>query len=83
HTILHSRTAYEDWPEPERRRHLLRLWLACPGGPDLPAFYEEQQGFDAAGRPMGIACPGATLNADLEATDGGAGASDVRQKRSA
>jgi hypothetical protein len=28
-TILHSRTAYEDWPEPERRRHLLRLWLRC------------------------------------------------------
>ncbi|MEU5726782.1 TauD/TfdA family dioxygenase [Micromonospora sp. NPDC047738] len=25
--ILHSRTAYEDHPEPERRRHLLRLWL--------------------------------------------------------
>ena len=27
HVILHSRTAYEDHPEPERRRHLLRLWL--------------------------------------------------------
>lgn len=25
--ILHSREAYEDWTEPERRRHLLRLWL--------------------------------------------------------
>jgi Taurine catabolism dioxygenase TauD, TfdA family len=28
HTILHARTAYEDHPEPERRRHLLRLWLS-------------------------------------------------------
>jgi hypothetical protein len=27
HVILHSRTAYEDHPEPERRRHLIRLWL--------------------------------------------------------
>jgi hypothetical protein len=27
HVVLHARTAYEDWPEPERRRHLLRLWL--------------------------------------------------------
>ncbi len=27
HTILHARTAYTDWPEPSRRRHLLRLWL--------------------------------------------------------
>jgi Taurine catabolism dioxygenase TauD, TfdA family len=26
--ILHKRTAYEDWAEPERKRHLLRLWLA-------------------------------------------------------
>jgi len=24
---LHSRTAFEDYPEPERRRHLVRLWL--------------------------------------------------------
>ncbi len=28
HTILHARTAYQDYPEPERRRHLLRLWLS-------------------------------------------------------
>ncbi|MBB5778894.1 TauD/TfdA family dioxygenase [Nonomuraea jabiensis] len=27
HVTLHSRTAYEDHPEPSRRRHLLRLWL--------------------------------------------------------
>ncbi len=27
HVILHARTDYEDWPEPERKRHLLRLWL--------------------------------------------------------
>jgi hypothetical protein len=28
--ILHKRTEYEDWEEPERKRHLLRLWLAAP-----------------------------------------------------
>lgn len=28
HTVVHSRTEYEDWPEPERKRHLLRLWLS-------------------------------------------------------
>ncbi|MBE1591754.1 TauD/TfdA family dioxygenase [Nonomuraea angiospora] len=28
HVTLHSRTAYEDHPEPSRRRHLLRLWLS-------------------------------------------------------
>jgi hypothetical protein len=31
HTILHARSAYEDWPEVERKRHLLRLWLSPPG----------------------------------------------------
>jgi hypothetical protein len=33
HTILHARTAYEDWPEAERKRHLLRLWLTAGGSP--------------------------------------------------
>lgn len=28
--ILHARGAYEDYEEPERKRHLLRLWLARP-----------------------------------------------------
>ncbi len=27
HAVLHSRTAFEDWPEPERRRNLLRMWI--------------------------------------------------------
>jgi len=30
HTMLHSRTEYLDWDEPERRRWLLRLWLNFP-----------------------------------------------------
>jgi hypothetical protein len=25
--IGHKRTAFEDWPEPERQRHLVRVWL--------------------------------------------------------
>jgi len=27
HTILHSRSAYEDWPEVKRKRHLLACGL--------------------------------------------------------
>lgn len=30
HTILHARTGFEDWPDPDQRRHLLRLWLTMP-----------------------------------------------------
>src|SRR5262249_39560043 len=29
--VLHNRTAFEDHPEPERRRHLVRLWLKAAG----------------------------------------------------
>lgn len=36
-TILHGRTGYEDWPQMARRRHLMRLWLAMPSWPDMPA----------------------------------------------
>jgi hypothetical protein len=28
HSILHARTAYEDHEDPQRKRHLLRLWLS-------------------------------------------------------
>jgi len=35
HTCLHSRTAYTDWPEPDRYRHLLRMWLAVPNSRPL------------------------------------------------
>lgn len=39
--VLHSRTDYEDHPEPERKRHLLRLWLLTPGLSDRPEPYEK------------------------------------------
>jgi hypothetical protein len=29
--IAHRRTAYTDWPEPERKRHLARIWLRTKG----------------------------------------------------
>lgn len=66
HSILHSRTAYEDWPERERRRHLLRLWLSCADGPTLPDnMTSEFQGRTASGRPNGIRVPGVPLIAPL------------------
>ena len=33
---LHNRGDYEDWPEVERRRLLLRLWLTMPGWTKYP-----------------------------------------------
>lgn len=43
HTALHSRTAFHDAEEPEKKRTLYRLWLSTPDAPALPtawgAFY--------------------------------------------
>ena len=67
HQILHARTSYEDWPEPERRRHLLRLWLSTADGRSLPADFEARYGKIDQGQPRGgIRVPGATLQAPLE-----------------
>jgi hypothetical protein len=67
HWILHSRTGYVDWPEPERRRHLLRLWLACDDGPSVPPFFTNAyQGATRGGRPDGIRVPGVPFTAPLE-----------------
>jgi hypothetical protein len=78
HYIFHSRTTFEDYPEPERRRHLLRLWLASEGGPALPPVFDNYTGLDARGRPMGLLLEGVRLNAPLELEDGGPGESAQR-----
>jgi len=38
---LHTRRGYEDWPEPARKRHLLRLWLRDPASRPLPREIRE------------------------------------------
>lgn len=38
HVCLHSRTTYEDFEEPDRKRHMLRLWLNNDARPLAPEF---------------------------------------------
>jgi hypothetical protein len=67
HQILHARTAYEDWPEPERKRHLLRLWLSAHRGRPLPEAFAERYGTVEPGRLRGgIRTPGQVPVAPLE-----------------
>jgi hypothetical protein len=66
HTILHARSAYEDWPEVERKRHLLRLWLAPAGARKLPAVFAECYGGLTIGDRGGIICQGTRLHAPLQ-----------------
>ncbi|MEX0583571.1 MAG: TauD/TfdA family dioxygenase, partial [Sneathiella sp.] len=44
HALMHDRTAFVDWPEPDERRHLLRLWLSMPGDRPLPDCFRQRYG---------------------------------------
>ncbi len=61
--LTHTRTAYEDYSEPERRRHLLRLWLVTPEGRELPPSFLDWHG---GGRRGGSYVPGLKEVASLE-----------------
>jgi hypothetical protein len=67
HTILHDRTAFEDWAEPERKRHLLRLWLAPANARPLPPIFAERYGQITPGERGGVTTPGIKLTAPLDA----------------
>jgi hypothetical protein len=54
HQIFHSRTDFEDWPEPARKRHLLRLWVSPPTGRPLPQPYASHYGSIVPGERGGI-----------------------------
>src|SRR5262249_16533541 len=54
HTLLHDRTAFEDWPEPERTPHLLRLWLAPAEARPLPPVFAERYGSITPGDRGGV-----------------------------
>jgi hypothetical protein len=47
--VLHARTDYVDAPEPERRRHLLRLWLMMPTWAPRPPSMCFHERVDRAG----------------------------------
>jgi len=59
HQIVHSRTSYEDYPEINRRRHLLRLWLSeTKYGRKLPEIFAERYGNFHGEKRGGIYSPG-------------------------
>ena len=41
HVNLHARTEYEDFEDPNKRRHLLRLWLSLPQAAALPDSWRD------------------------------------------
>ena len=67
HQILHSRGDFENWPEPERHRHLLRLWIAPPEARPLPDVFAPRYGGVVPGERGGIFLEGTQLKVPLEA----------------
>ena len=67
HTILHDRTAFDDWPDPERKRHLLRLWLAPMNARPLPSVFAERFGSVVPGDRGGVVVRGMKPTAPLDA----------------
>lgn len=66
HTQLHDRTGFTDWPEPEKRRHLLRLWLSVKGDRPLPECFKQRYGSIEVGNRGGIITAGTQLHAPLD-----------------
>lgn len=65
HNLLHDRTAFEDWNAPEKKRHLLRLWLSSPEARSLPAVFAQRYGSLEPGLRGGVMHTDAAVNAPL------------------
>lgn len=66
HAMLHDRTGFVDWSDPDKRRHLFRLWLSLPGDRPLPPVLAERYGDLTVGARGGIITNQTRLHAPLD-----------------
>ncbi len=66
HSMLHDRTGFLDWPEPENRRHLYRLWLSIEDDRELPEIFKQRYGSIKVGDRGGIITSKTKLHAPLD-----------------
>ena len=66
HSQLHDRTAFVDWPEAGKKRHLLRLWLSVAGDRPLPECFKQRYGSIEIGHRGGIVTKETRLHAPLD-----------------
>jgi len=66
HSQLHDRTDFVDWPDPTRRRHLMRLWLSPEGDRVLPDCFRERYGSIEIGDRGGIITENTVLTAPID-----------------
>jgi hypothetical protein len=65
HNQLHDRTGFLDWPDLDKRRHLLRLWLSLPGDRALPEVFAQRYGSLTIGNRGGIITAQTKLHAPV------------------
>jgi hypothetical protein len=56
YTVMHARTSFTNFPEPERRRHLVRLWLDRPGLRQVPPEFMLHEGANGVPPQPGKKC---------------------------
>jgi hypothetical protein len=78
HTALHSRTEFQDAPEPDKKRQLYRLWLSTPDAPPLPPSWIAYYGAVEKGTVRGGAFGQHYNNACLEFDKAQAAAMSMR-----
>ena len=66
HSQLHDRTGFLDWPDPNQRRHLMRLWLSIEGDRPLAECFKERYGSIEVGNRGGIITKHTKLHAPLD-----------------
>jgi len=66
HSQLHDRTGFLDWPDPTKRRHLMRLWLSLDGDRPLPECFKQRYGSIEIGNRGGIITKETKLHAPLD-----------------
>ena len=54
HALLHDREGFTDWPDPDDRRHLFRLWLSLDNDRELPECFTQRYGSIEIGNRGGI-----------------------------
>lgn len=67
HSQLHDRMGFRDWPERDKRRHLMRLWLSIDGDRPLPDCFTERYGSIEVGNRGGIVTQETKLHAPIDA----------------
>jgi hypothetical protein len=66
HSMLHDRNGFIDWPDPDERRHLLRLWLSTPGDRELPDVFSQRFGTTEVGNRGGVIVEGTRLQVPVD-----------------